>query len=149
MLLCNQGCGTRVYIKDGKVYNVSDNELHKNSCMSLKIGKWWAGQEDTIPIRRIKAEIEECYRLAIRGDRLTLEEMLDLIHTIQSNMEYVMRQLNDQEKWNALQKAEFAVYKTNLVAAQTLRRERKKVVNITENPFPKADGLAAEAGEEE
>lgn len=124
-LLCNQGCGTKVYIKDDTVYNIADHKLHKDTCMSLKIGKWWGGYYNTIPIDRIKPSLETCKNL-IRGDRLSFSEMIAVINTLQSEMEFMMRQIRDQEKWNAKQKEEFAVYKSNLVQQQMKREERRK-----------------------
>ena len=57
---------------------------------------------------------------------MTFKEMVQTINKLQSEAEYVLRQIKDQEKWNTKQKDEFAVYKTRLVEEQTRREERKK-----------------------
>lgn len=126
MALCNQGCKTHVYWHEGKVYNVSDNEPHDETCMSLKIGKWWGGYYNTISIDRIKDSLVTCQEMAKDGDRMTIKQLVTLVNALQSELEYVMRQIRDQERWNEVQKKEFAEYKTNLVAEQTLREERKR-----------------------
>lgn len=124
-VLCNQGCKAHVYFKNNVPYNISDDEPHEKTCMSLRIGKWWGGYFETIPMKRIRSAIESCYAATIKGDKMTVKEMNVAINLVQSEMEYVMRQMKDQDKWNAMQKAEFAEYKTRLVAEQTLRDERR------------------------
>lgn len=125
---CNQGCGTHVYFKNGEPYNYSDNKPHKKTCMSLKIGKWWGGKENTIPIRRIKDSISKCTKLVPpRKTHFSFKEMDEIVKTVQSEMEYLMRQIRDQEKWNAEQARDFEAYKKRLVAEQSLREERKRI----------------------
>lgn len=131
MDICNQGCGTRVYFKylNGVLtpFNVTDNEPHKKTCMSLKIGKWWGGEANTIVIDWIKASIETSYKSAMNAIKTrSIEDHDKAIKLICSELEFVMRTIKDQEKRNALEKKGFAEYKTNLVAQQTLREERKK-----------------------
>lgn len=130
MVLCNQGCHTHVYfVNEGGrwvPYNMADNEPHEKTCWMLKVGKMWGGYFDTIPIPWIKAALQNVYRSAIKGNKMTVDELNSLLNTIQSEMEYVMRRIEQQEKWNANQRKLMAEYKTNLVAQQTLREERKR-----------------------
>lgn len=126
-ILCNQGCKTHIYFKNGVPYNVSDNEPHEKTCQSLKIGKYWGGYYNTIPIDRIKGELEEAFKITKQA--YTSRKVDDVLASIKRTtfaLEFVMRQIKDQEQWNAKQKAEFAEYKTRLVQEQTLRDERKK-----------------------
>jgi hypothetical protein len=127
MVLCNQGCGTHVHFKDGEPYNISDNEPHKRTCMSLKIGKWWGGYYNTIPMDMIRRQINEVYEHAILA--IESKNVYDIIASVKITsdwLSYVKRKMDVQAERNAKWKDEFMAYKTNLVAEQTLREERKR-----------------------
>lgn len=126
MPLCNQGCHTHVYFRDGRPYNVSDDEPHEKTCQSLKIGKYWGGYYNTIPMDRIMERVQKAYDEACRADES--KNVYDMVSSVKSTRQFLssvladmLRQKTKNEKW----KEEFQKYKTSLVAQQTLREERK------------------------
>lgn len=127
MTICNQGCGTHVYFRDGMPYNVCDDEPHKKTCMSLKMGKWWGGQYNTIPMDSILSYIEYAFECAdIACQTRTVDDMIKAVKETQERLGHVLTKMAEQEKKNKKWKEEFAEYKTNLVQEQTLREERKR-----------------------
>jgi hypothetical protein len=51
-VLCNQSCGTRVYFKDGRPYNVRNNKPHE--CSRAQIAREFEGYYNMIQIGTIK-----------------------------------------------------------------------------------------------
>jgi hypothetical protein len=65
-VLCNQSCGTRVYFKDGRPYNVRNNKPHE--CSRAQIAREFEGYYNMIQIKDVRARaklIEELVRNAL------------------------------------------------------------------------------------
>lgn len=127
MPLCNQGCKTKVYFRDGRPYNVADDEPHEKTCMSLKMGKWWGGYFDTIPMKQIRSFIQNAYDLAVKADESkNVYDMIDCAKEARTYLASVINNMQTQASRNEKWAQEFAEYKTNLVQQQALREERKR-----------------------
>lgn len=124
--LCDQGCGTEIYWKNNIAYNVRDDKPHKDTCMTLKIGTWWAGLYDTIPMGRIRKQIEESHE-AVRKARKShiIEDIIAALNTTDDSLAEVIQQMENQHGWNVKKAAEFKEYKTTLVRQQNLRKSKK------------------------
>lgn len=95
--------------------------------MSLRIGKWWGGYYNTIPMDSIKWKIRIDYdHLSKANKSRNIDEILKALQESVDDLQYVVQIIDDQETKNMKWKEEFAEYKTNLVQEQTLREERKK-----------------------
>jgi hypothetical protein len=54
-VLCNQSCGTRVYFKDGRPYNVRNNKPHE--CSRAQIAREFEGYYNMIQIERVRKAV--------------------------------------------------------------------------------------------
>lgn len=130
---------------------MSDHEPHKKTCRSLKWGLWWGAYYNTIPLDRIKAQIEESFTSALKAYKSNkIDDALTAIKETVFALECVKREIKFQEQWNTQKAAEMAEEKIRIVADQTLRLERKnqkakegKTVNIESK-----DDLAFWTGDE-
>lgn len=124
MVLCNQGCGTHVYFKDKRPYNVLDKKKH--DCPMLHMAKLWGGRYNTIPMSPVKYRIDEAYDHSILAQRSrNIDVILNALQITLDNLEPVVKKMREQEAQNTEWSNELEAYKKKLVDDQKRREERK------------------------
>ena len=125
MVLCNQGCGTHVYFKDKRPYNVLDEEKH--DCPMLYMAKLWGGRYNTIPMGLIQSAIYACRNTASEVNKnRNIDQILRALELIVDRLQSVTFKMEKQEKQNTEWSNELEGYKKKLVADQRRREEEKR-----------------------
>jgi hypothetical protein len=123
-MLCNQGCHTHIYLKNGAPYNVLDNEPHK--CPMLEIAKLWGGRYNTIPMNIIKNRIKQVFdNSRFAANSRNIDDILKALRTTVDNLQYVMFKMEEQEEQNTVWSNNLDAYKKQLVKDQNRREEEK------------------------
>ena len=131
MVLCNQGCGTRIFFQIDKEtgknrpYNVHDKEKHV--CPIMEMSKMYGGKWNTIPMHLIKKQILECYVAVNEANEFRkIDQIVDAVKTIYVNLEHVVSRMREQETQNIEWAGKLKDYQKKLVADQRRRDEEKR-----------------------
>ena len=125
VILCNQGCHTHIYIKNGRPYNVLDNKPH--DCPMLKMAKLWGGRYNTIPMGYIKEAIFVVYsEISNANISRNIDDILKAFRLSNERLQYIIDRMETQEKQNTEWSNELDDYKDRLVADQHRREEEKQ-----------------------
>lgn len=130
MVLCNQGCGTRIFFQIDKEtgknrpYNVHDKEKHV--CPIMEMSKMYGGKWNTIPMNPIKLQIYRTHSISkMAFESRNIDRMLRALETTINNLKYVTGMMEEQEKKNTEWAGKLKDYQKKLVADQN-RREKEK-----------------------
>lgn len=125
MVLCNQGCHTHVFFKNGRPYNVLDEQPHK--CPMLEMAKMWGGRYNTIPMSYIKDAIFDSYiLLSTANASRNIDEILHAVKAATDKLQYVTSRMATKEKENIIWSEQLEDNKARLVADQKKRDEEKR-----------------------
>lgn len=126
MVLCNQGCGTHIFFKDKRPYNVLDKKKHE--CPILEIAKCWGGFYNTIPMGYIKDKIIIAYEESCKAsESRNIDDILVALTTTVDFLQYVVGKMELKEEENIEWAGKLEDKKKKLVDDQKRRDEQKRL----------------------
>jgi hypothetical protein len=124
MTLCNQGCGTHVFFKEKRPYNVLDKKKHV--CPMLEMAKLWGGYYDTIPMGIIQYWIVSAWDVSDSAYKSrNIDDILSALETTIKHLKNAIARMDEQHKKNTEWAGKLEGYKKKLVDDQD-KRERAK-----------------------
>ena len=123
-VLCNQGCGTRLFFKDKRPYNMLDKEKHV--CPMLEMAKFWGGYYNTIPMGKIFSTIAMAYEdCKAANESRNIDEILKALPMIVRRLADAIEVMGKQEDQNNEWAGKLESYKKKLVDDQRRREEEE------------------------